>query len=100
MTLATMHQQNVTPWAICTPFQDGSKYALYISGRVTGQWSMLSEAFQNKTVADLTQYQKIAELIVGLMETTLRMSRLAKQNTVIRQAWPRHLEVSRRPRTA
>lgn len=89
MTLATMHQQNVTPWAVCTPFQDGSKYALYISGRVTGQWSMLSEAFQNKTVADLTQYQKIAELIVGLMETTLRMSRLSKQNTVIRQAWPR-----------
>ena len=91
MTLATMHQQNVTPWAICTPFQDGSKFALYISGRVTGQWSMLSEAFQNKTVADLTQYQKIAELIVGLMETTLRMSRLSKQNTVIRQAWPRGL---------
>jgi len=89
MTLATMHQQNVTPWAVCTPFQDGSKYALYIAGRVTGQWSMLSEAFQNKTVADLTQYQKIAELIVGLMETTLRMSRLAKQNAVIRQAWPR-----------
>ena len=88
MTLATMHQQNVTPWAVCTPFQDGSKYALYISGRVTGQWSMLSEAFQNKTVADLTQYQKIAELITGLMETTLRMSRLSKQNTVIRQAGP------------
>lgn len=89
MTLATMHQQNVTPWAVCTPFQDGSKYALYISGRVNGQWAILSEAFQNKTVADLTQYQKIAELIVGLMETTLRMSRLSKQNTVIRQAWPR-----------
>jgi adenylate cyclase len=89
MTLASMHQQNVTPWAICTPFQDGSKYALYISGRVSGQWSLLSEAFQNKTVADLTQYQKIAELIVGLMETTLRMARLSKQNTVIRQAWPR-----------
>jgi class 3 adenylate cyclase len=89
MTLATMHQQNVTPWAICTPFQDGSKYALYLSGRISGQWSVLSEAFQNKSVADLTQYQKIAELIVGLMETTLRMSRLSKQNTVIRQAWPR-----------
>ena len=103
MTLATMHQQNVTPWAICTPFQDGSKYALYISGRVNGQWAMLSEAFQNKTVSDLTQYQKIAELIVGLMETTLRMSRLAKQNTVIRPAWPRgiwkYLDDPDRPET-
>lgn len=89
MTLATMHQQNVTPWAICTPFQDGTKFALYISGRVNGQWAALTEANQNKTVADLTQYQKIAELIVGLIETTLRMSRLAKQNTIIRQAWPR-----------
>lgn len=89
MTLATLHQQNVTPWAVCTPFQDGSKFALYLSGRLTGQWAALPEASQNKTVADLTQYQKIAELIVGLTETTLRMSRLAKQNTVIRQAWPR-----------
>jgi adenylate cyclase len=89
MTLATMHQQNVTPWAVCTPFQDGSKYALYVSGRVNGQWAALTEPMQNKTVADLTQYQKIAELIVGLIETTLRMSRLSKQNTVIRQAWPR-----------
>jgi class 3 adenylate cyclase len=89
MTLATMHQQNVTPWAICTPFQDGSKFALYVAGRVPGQWAVLPEANQNKTVADLTQYQKIAELIVGLVETTLRMARLSKQNTVIRQAWPR-----------
>ncbi len=89
MTLATMHQQNVTPWAICTPFQDGSKFGLYITGRVNGQWAALSDAGKQKTVDDLTQYQKIAELIVGLIETTLRMTRLSKQNTVIRQAWPR-----------
>lgn len=89
MTLATMHQQNVTPWAVCTPFQDGSKFALYVSGRVPGQWAALPKANQDKVIADLTQYQKIAELIVGLIETTLRMSRLSKQNTVIRQAWPR-----------
>lgn len=89
MTLASMHQQNVTPWAICTPFQDGSKYALYIAGRVTGLWAALTDATQKRSVDDLMQYQKIAELIVGLMETTLRMARLSKQNTVIRQAWPR-----------
>src|SRR5206468_1480501 len=91
MTLATMHQQNVTPWAICTPFQDGSKFALYIAGRVNGLWAALTEATQKKTVDDLTQYQKIAELVVGLIETTLRMSRLSKQNAVIRQAWPRSI---------
>ncbi|HXD88052.1 MAG TPA: adenylate/guanylate cyclase domain-containing protein [Urbifossiella sp.] len=89
MTLASMHQQNVTPWAICSPFQDGSKFALYIAGRVNGQWTALPESSQKRTVDDLMQYQKIAELIVGLLETTLRMSRLSKQNTVIRQAWPR-----------
>jgi class 3 adenylate cyclase len=89
MTLATMHQQNVTPWAICTPFQDGSKFALYVCGRITGQWAMLSEAAQNKQMSELTQYQKIAELIVGIMETPLRMARLSKQNTVFRRAWPR-----------
>lgn len=42
-------------------------------------------------VADLTQYQKTVELIVGLIETTLRMNRLAKQNSVIKQAWHREL---------
>ena len=65
--------------------------ALYVAGRVPGQWSVLQKAQQDKIVADLTQYQKVAELIVGLIETTLRMNRLAKQNTMIRQAWHREL---------
>ncbi|MDB5305943.1 MAG: adenylate/guanylate cyclase protein [Gemmataceae bacterium] len=88
MTLAVMHQQNVTPWAICTPFQDGSRYALYIAGRVNGLWAALDKPGQDRVVADLTQYQKIAEIIVGLIETTMRMARLSRQNAVIRRAWP------------
>ena len=92
MTLAAPQAgTNQTPWAVCTPFQDNSKFALYVSGRVTGQWNALGKAGQDKVVADLTQYQKTAELIVGLIETTLRMNRLAKQNSVIKQAWHREL---------
>jgi class 3 adenylate cyclase len=91
MTLAATHQQNLTPWAVCTPFQDGSKFALYVAGRATGQWANLPKAAQDKIVSDVTQYQKIAELIVGLIETTVRMNRLSRQNTVIRQAWHREL---------
>ncbi|HEX4607126.1 MAG TPA: adenylate/guanylate cyclase domain-containing protein [Urbifossiella sp.] len=92
MTLASPQgMMNQTPWAVCTPFQDNSKFALYVSGRVSGQWTALGKPGQDKVVADLTQYQKTAELIVGLIETTLRMNRLAKQNSVIKQAWHREL---------
>jgi adenylate cyclase len=92
MTLAAPQATvNQTPWAICSPFQDNSKFAVYVSGRVTGQWNAFGKAGQDKVVADLTQYQKTAELIVGLIETTIRMNRLAKQNSVIKQAWHREL---------
>lgn len=92
MTLAAPQAgTNQTPWAVCTPFQDNSKFALYVSGRVSGQWNALGKAGQDKVVSDLTQYQKTAELIVGLIETTLRMNRLSKQNSVIKQAWHREL---------
>jgi adenylate cyclase len=91
VTLASLHQQNVTPWAICTPFQDGSRHALYVAGRVHGQWAALDKAAQAKVDADLAQYQKVAELIVGLIETTLRMNRLSRQNAVIRRAWPQSI---------
>jgi class 3 adenylate cyclase len=91
MTLAAAPLNNSIPWAICTPFQDGSKFALYVAGHVPGSWSSLNKAAQDKILADLTQYQKIAELIVGLIETTLRMNRLSRQNNLIRQAWHREL---------
>ena len=89
MNVAAMGYEDIVPWANCTPFQDGSKYALYVTGRASGKWNALDKATRDKLVADLTQYQKIAELITGLTETTLRTYRLARQNAVIRQAWPR-----------
>ncbi len=82
-TLATMHKQGVTPWAICTPFQDGSKYAMYVSGRLSA-----TEVAESKRERHLNQYQKVVELLVGLLETTRRTLKLARQNTVIREAWP------------
>ena len=89
--MADTHVHGVTPWAVCTPFQDGSRYALYVAGQTFGQWNLLDKAAQDKIVNDLTQYQKIAELLVGMIETTLRVSRLTQQNKVIRRAWPRSL---------
>ena len=91
MTMADTHIHGVTPWAVCTPFQDGSKYAMYVAGQVSGQWNMLDKPAQDKIINDLTQYQKIAELLVGMIETTLRVSRLTQQNKVIRRAWPQSL---------
>ena len=88
LTMAESHVQGVIPWAVCTPFQDGTKYALYIAGKAPGHWDQMDKTAQDKIVNDLTQYQKIAELLVGLIETTLRVSRLSRQNTVIRRAWP------------
>ncbi|QJW99581.1 adenylate/guanylate cyclase domain-containing protein [Frigoriglobus tundricola] len=91
LTMADTHVHGVTPWAVCTPFQDGSRYALYVAGQTGGQWNLLEKAAQDKIVNDLTQYQKIAELLVGMIETTLRVSRLTQQNKVIRRAWPQSL---------
>ncbi len=91
LTMADTHVHGVTPWAVCTPFQDGSKYALYVAGQAQGQWNLMDKAAQDKIVNDLTQYQKIAELLVGMIETTLRVSRLTQQNKVIRRAWPQSL---------
>ena len=89
MNVAALGYEDIVPWANCTPFQDGSKFALYITGRAKGRWNDLDKPARDKMVADLTQYQKIAELVTGLTETTLRTYRLARQNAVIRQAWPR-----------
>jgi class 3 adenylate cyclase len=91
LTMADTHVHGVTPWAVCTPFQDGSRYALYFAGQTAGQWNLLDKPAQDKIVNDLTQYQKIAELLVGMIETTLRVSRLTQQNKVIRRAWPQSL---------
>jgi adenylate cyclase len=91
LTMADTHVHGVTPWAVCTPFQDGSRYALYVAGQTSGQWNLLDKPSQDKIINDLTQYQKIAELLVGMIETTLRVSRLTQQGKVMRRAWPQSL---------
>ena len=83
LTLGMLHQQGATPWAICTPFQDGSQYSLYVSGRLVARPSDLKP-----DQSHLTEYQKFIEILVGLLETTRRTLRLTRQNAVIREAWP------------
>ncbi|MBM3981878.1 MAG: adenylate/guanylate cyclase domain-containing protein [Planctomycetes bacterium] len=83
LTLGVLHQQGATPWAICTPFQDNSQYALYVSGRLVAK-----PPEPKADQSHLTEYQKFIEILVGLLETTRRTIRLTRQNAVIREAWP------------
>jgi class 3 adenylate cyclase len=84
LTLGVMHRQGETPWAICTPFQDGSQLGLYVGG-------VLRPRTQGETAPDqshLNEYQKFIEIMVGLLETTRRTLRLTRQVAVTKQAWP------------
>jgi adenylate cyclase len=83
LTLGSLHQQGATPWAICTPFQDNSQYALYVSGRLVDQ-----AGNPKPDQGYLTEYQKFIEILVGFIEATRRTLRLTRQNAVIREAWP------------
>ncbi len=83
MTLGAMHQQGATPWAICTPFQDGSQHALYVSGRLTTR-----SPLDKPDASHLTEYQKFIEILVGLLEATRRTLRLTRQVAVTKTAWP------------
>jgi class 3 adenylate cyclase len=84
LTLGAMFQTGTTPWAVCTPFLDGSPYALYISGRVRTEGSGGSKLESRM----LTDYQKFAEILVGLMETTRRTLKVLQVNQILRSAWP------------
>lgn len=91
MTIA-MHQQGYDPWAVCTPFLDASPFALYVSGRVRSE----SAGGGRPDARMLTDCQKFVEILVGLMETTRRTLKLARQNAVLRDLLPtgvrRHLD--------
>jgi adenylate cyclase len=84
MTIGRFNPGTV-PWAVCTPFQDGSQFALYLAGcaplGIDGQ----------PEIAHLGDYQKFTEIVVGLMEATRRTLRLAQQLEVARLAWPANL---------
>lgn len=84
LTLGMMHQQGATPWAICTPFQDGSQLGLYVSGRLVGR----TPADTSPDQSHLSEYQKFIEILVGLLEATRRNLRLTRQVALTRQAFP------------
>ncbi|HEY1192109.1 MAG TPA: adenylate/guanylate cyclase domain-containing protein, partial [Gemmata sp.] len=86
-TLSGAHQQGGTPWAICTPFRDGSQHVLYVSGRL----QPIAPLDPRPDSAHLTEYQKFIEILVGLIEATRRTLLLAHQVAVAREAWPRNL---------
>jgi adenylate cyclase len=87
MTLGAMYQSGATPWAVCTPFQDGSPFALYVSGRLVG----LPAADSRMDTTRLTGHQKFIEMLVGMIESTRRTLRLARQNELSKVAWPTRL---------
>src|SRR5262249_22295931 len=84
MTIGAMFQAGTTPWAACTPFQDASPFALYITGRVRAE-SLGGSKIDSRM---LTDCQKFAEVLVGLMETTRRTLKLARQHAVLRDLLP------------
>ena len=85
MTLAPSHKHGGgTPWAICTPFLDASGYGLYVAGR-----SPVRPGKDRQAELDLTEYQKVVELIVSLIESTRKSHKLERQNALIMKAWPR-----------
>jgi len=81
MTLGAMHQTGATPWAVCTPFQDGPPFALYVSGRIPPGASA--------DTAKLIEFQKFIEIMVGILETTRRGLQLARQYELAKLTWPR-----------
>ncbi|MBA4063154.1 MAG: hypothetical protein C0501_05470 [Isosphaera sp.] len=83
MTTVMRPEHGYSPWAVCTPFQDGSDFALYIDGRIANR-----EAAAGPAEDLLTPYQKFAEILVGLMEGARQAFRLNRQNKLLQVAWP------------
>jgi class 3 adenylate cyclase len=88
-TLNNIPIAGFTPWAICVPFQDGSRRALYLAGRAPGQWNQLNKEEQDRINKYLTVNQSLAELFVGICETTLHANQLDELKNVLRRAWPK-----------
>lgn len=73
------------PWAVCTPFQDDSQYALYLAGSEDPQGDGLPDP------AYLRDCQKFAELVVKIAEAARHTIRLRQQLELARLAWPTNL---------
>lgn len=75
-----------TPWAICTPFQDGSGLGLYVAGRINRPPDVRDGKLQDR---ELTECQKVIELIASLVEATRRSHALEQMLTMYRRFLPR-----------
>jgi len=73
------------PWAVCTPFQDDSQYALYVEGFEEPLGNGLPDP------AYLNDCQKFAELVAKITEAALKTVRLRQQIEVAKLAWPKNM---------
>jgi class 3 adenylate cyclase len=84
-------QQDVrsgTPWAVCTPFQDGTGYGLYVCGRLPRPPEVIDGRLKDKELLDA---QKVIELIASLIEATRKSHSQEKILTLYRRFLPREL---------
>ena len=81
-------QRPGTPWAVCTPFQDESGLGLYVAGRLTRPPDVKDGKLVDR---ELTEYQKLIELIGSLIESTRKSHDLERQLTLYRRFLPRRL---------
>ncbi len=76
------------PWAICTPFKDDSGWGFYADGRLAKEPHVVGGQVRDKELLD---YQKVIELIAGLIESTRKAHQLDRQLTTYRRFIPRRL---------
>ena len=76
------------PWAICTPFKDDSGWGMYADGRMPKEPAIVNGQVRDKELLD---YQKVIELVAGLIESTRKAHQLDRQVTMYRRFVPRRL---------
>lgn len=88
MTIRMDSHMPGTPWAICTPFKDDSGWGLYADGRLPKEPAVERGQVRDKELLD---YQKVIELVAGLIESTRKAHQLDRQLTLYRRFIPRRL---------
>jgi adenylate cyclase len=88
MTIRMDSHMPGVPWAICTPFKDDSGWGLYADGRLPKEPAVERGQVRDK---ELTDYQKVIELVAGLIESTRKAHQLDRQLTLYRRFIPRRL---------
>ena len=88
VTMRMDRQLPGTPWAICTPFKAGSGWGLYVDGRSPKEPLIINGQVRDK---ELTDYQKVIELVASLIESTRRAHQLQSRLTLYQQFIPRRL---------